>query len=126
MDITPLIPQGKKIIQRYGKDVLTIGDQQYHSNIIVLPDTVFTLPTKTLSQLNQDDFHHITENAKYIDLLLIGCGITQQQLSPEWRQHLRAHHMIVETMDTPAACRTFNVLLSEERNVAALLILPCA
>ena len=55
-------------------------------------------------------------------ILLIGCGQGAAMISPALRQALRAAGAVIDAMDTGAACRTYNVLLAEERRVAAALI----
>ena len=57
------------------------------------------------------------------ELVLFGCGATQQFPQPEWLQALFARRIGIEFMDTAAACRTFNLLASERRHVLAALIL---
>ena len=56
------------------------------------------------------------------EILLIGCGPASALLAPAIRRMLEEAGLGVEIMDTGAACRTFNVLLSEDRAVAAALI----
>lgn len=55
-------------------------------------------------------------------LLVIGCGAAFQPPPPGLRDALRAAGAALEWMDTGAACRTFNVLLAEDRGAAAALI----
>ncbi len=57
-----------------------------------------------------------------VEILLLGCGRRMGILPPALRQGLRASGIVVDAMDTGAACRTYNVLLAEERRVAAALI----
>ena len=57
-----------------------------------------------------------------IDLLLLGCGARMAMVPAGVRQHLRAAGVVVESMDTGAACRTYNVLMADGRRVAAALI----
>ncbi len=57
-----------------------------------------------------------------IDLLLVGTGADIAPLPSETLAALEAAGLGVEVMATPAACRTFNVLLAEERRVAAALL----
>ena len=57
-----------------------------------------------------------------IELLLLGCGPRMQLVSQALRAPLRAAGIVIEPMDTGAAARTFNLLLSEDRRVAAALI----
>mgnify|MGYP000053022415 CR=1 FL=1 len=55
-------------------------------------------------------------------LLLIGCGKTHQLLSPALQHQAREKGIKLDAMVTGAACRTYNVLVSEGRNVAAALV----
>ncbi|HET6224238.1 MAG TPA: Mth938-like domain-containing protein, partial [Dongiaceae bacterium] len=57
-----------------------------------------------------------------IDLLLVGCGARMAPLPPALRQALRQIGVVMEPMDTGAACRTYNVLMAEGRRVCAALI----
>jgi uncharacterized protein len=57
-----------------------------------------------------------------VEVLLLGCGLRLIQPGPAFRAELKALGVVVEPMDTGAACRTYNVLLSEDRRVAAALI----
>ena len=57
-----------------------------------------------------------------LSFLLVGCG-ARMEMAPAWlRQACQAVSITVDTMDTGAACRTYNVLLSEGRDIAAALI----
>jgi uncharacterized protein len=57
-----------------------------------------------------------------VELLLIGTGARMAQIDRTLRQALRADGVVIEVMDTGAACRTYNVLMAEGRRVAAALI----
>jgi uncharacterized protein len=57
-----------------------------------------------------------------VDVLLIGTGAEIAPLARALREPLEAAGLGVEAMATPPACRTYNVLLAEERRVAALLV----
>lgn len=60
-----------------------------------------------------------------IELVILGSGSSLRFPRPEWLTHLMQQRIGVETMDTPAACRTYNILASEGRKVtAALLVEP--
>lgn len=56
------------------------------------------------------------------EILVIGCGISLSPPPPDLRASLRNHNVSLEWMATGAACRTFNILLIEERNAVAALI----
>ena len=54
-----------------------------------------------------------------IEILLIGSGATFEMAPAPLRKALSARRIAVESMDTGAACRTYNVLMAEDRRVAA-------
>jgi uncharacterized protein len=55
---------------------------------------------------------------------LLGLGRRMGLVASDLRAALKASGIVIEAMDTGAACRTFNVLLGEERRVAAALLPP--
>ncbi len=57
-----------------------------------------------------------------VELLLVGCGKMMQAVPLEMRNYCRSIGVAMEPMDTGAACRTYNVLMAEDRKVAALLM----
>jgi uncharacterized protein len=57
-----------------------------------------------------------------VDILLIGCGTGPAPVPAPLRAGLKSAGMSLEWMDTGAACRTFNILLAEQRRIAAALI----
>ncbi len=62
------------------------------------------------------------ESTAPISHLLIGTGRDMAAIAPALRQQFRDRNIVVETMATGAAIRTYNVLLDEKRPIAALLI----
>jgi uncharacterized protein len=58
-----------------------------------------------------------------IELIVLGSGTKLRFLPPAWLKTLHAQRLGVECMDTPAACRTYNILAGEGRQVAAALLL---
>ena len=69
-----------------------------------------------------DSLSAIVSSDDPVDLLLIGCGAHNVILDENIKMELRNAGIVLETMDTGAACRTFNVLTCEDRRVAAALI----
>lgn len=67
---------------------------------------------------------HFAELALHdAELVLLGSGSRLRFVPPAWLQPLMARRIGIETMDTAAACRTYNILAGEGRNVIAALIL---
>ena len=59
-----------------------------------------------------------------VELLLLGCGRRMRPVAAALRGALKAGGIAVEPMDTGAACRTYNMLVAEDRRVAAALLPP--
>ncbi|MFZ7089571.1 Mth938-like domain-containing protein [Primorskyibacter sp. 2E233] len=70
-----------------------------------------------------EDHAALLELAGHVDVLFVGTGAEIFHLPPELRARLEAAGIGVEVMNSPSACRTYNVLLSEGRRVA-LAALP--
>lgn len=122
MDITPLVPAGRQLIQGYGDGGFTIAEARWTGSVLVLPRRTFAWPVATLAEADQASLAELFAAEPRPDILLVGCGKRGSPVPPELRAALRAAGMVVDTMDTGAACRTFNVLLTEDRRVAAALI----
>ena len=78
-------------------------------------------PVSSLGAATLDRFAPVVARGD-VEILLLGCGRRMGIVPPALRQGLRASGIVVDAMDTGAACRTYNVLLAEERRVAAALI----
>ncbi|MFK7945201.1 MAG: Mth938-like domain-containing protein [Paracoccaceae bacterium] len=72
--------------------------------------------------LSEDGFAPLLAQAKDIDVLLLGMGADIAPLDASLRTALEEAGIGYEVMSTPSACRTYNVLLTEDRLVAAALI----
>ena len=75
-----------------------------------------------LSWGGYDDHEPLLELANDVDVLFVGTGSETAHLPADFRSRLEEVGLGIEAMATPAACRTFNVLLSEGRRIAAALI----
>ena len=68
-----------------------------------------------------DDLDGLLKLAGQVDVLFIGTGAEITHLPAEFRSALEGAELGVEPMSSPAACRTYNILLSEGRRIAAAL-----
>jgi uncharacterized protein len=121
MDVTPLIPQGKQIIEAYGEGGFRISGKRVEGSVIVFPDKVIAWAPADMSPGSLQPVGAAGQ-AGSVELLLIGTGARMTQVDRALRQTLRADGVVIEAMDTGAACRTYNVLMAEGRRVAAALI----
>mgnify|MGYP003624690624 CR=1 FL=1 len=122
LDINPVVPQGRQQIQSYGDKRFRISAEVFKGSVIVFPEETQTWSVTDLSELGIDALAPVTRQADDIDILLIGCGPRFCAVPRDLRADIKAVGMVLEWMDTGAACRTFNVLVAEERRVCAALI----
>ncbi|MCP4287044.1 MAG: Xcc1710-like domain-containing protein, partial [Gammaproteobacteria bacterium] len=88
----------------------------------ILPDRIISdWPTSAVEQLQASDFDTLLKLQP--DMVLLGTGVRQQFPSAGKYSCLTNAGIGVEIMTTPAACRTYNILVGEGRRVAAALIL---
>ena len=126
MDLTPLIPGGRQIIESYGEGRFRISGQVYTGSQLVFPERVLPWAAATAAEASLENLAAVIKasSAGTVNLLLLGQGARMQPVSVALRQSLRQAGVVVDPMDTGAACRTYNVLMAEGRLVAAALIAP--
>ena len=124
MDLTPLIPGGRQIVESYGEGRFRIAGQLYAGAVLVFPERTLAWPMTSAAEADLENLEPILAAGRShdVDLLLFGQGRRMTLISPALRQGIRAVGIVVEPMDTGAACRTYNVLMAEGRRVAAALI----
>jgi uncharacterized protein len=122
MDVTPLIPSGRQLIQKYGNGDFVIAEVRHTGSVLVRQDATVPLGVETLADLTIDNLMSLKDATPSVELLLIGCGTSMAFIKEDICQTLKSWGISVDSMDTGAACRTYNVLLSEERRVAAAMI----
>ena len=123
-DITPKLEATAQIIQSYGPAGFKVGGVDYAGSVLITPMRTTPIDAATLADITPGHFTPLWSLAEPIEILLIGTGARHLILPPELRAALKAHGVGVDAMATGPAARTYNVLMSEERRVAALLILP--
>ena len=123
LDISPVEFEGRNIIQSYGNGKFQISDKKYDHSVLVFPDQIIPWSPIDTNNLIVDDFKKVLTVGPIVELLLLGCGKTTWFLPLPLRNELKEMGLVLEPMDTGAACRTFNVLLGENRRIAAALML---
>jgi uncharacterized protein len=121
MDVTPLIPADRQVIDSYGAGGFHVSGAAYTGAILVFPDGTQPWPVTELAEVTAESLRPVVEHG-HIEILLLGCGRRMQPVQSALRQALRQAGIVVDAMDTGAACRTYNVLLAEDRRVAAALL----
>ncbi len=121
MDINLEIPQGHLFIRSISDAGIRVNDDYYSGPFILNGQQL-------VPEWDVDSFDDISEETLQIifdmqpELVLIGCGDTQVFLPPAIQALFFRRNIGFEVMITDAACRTFNVLVSEGRKVVAALL----
>ncbi|HYN54518.1 MAG TPA: Mth938-like domain-containing protein [Methylotenera sp.] len=119
--------EGQNLITAYEDGSVSINRQRYTNSLIVMPELLINdwtsseNKTLTFDTLTTADFEKIA--ALKPEVLLLGTGKTHRFLHPRLSAGLSEQGIALECMTTAAACRTYNILMSEGRNVAAALLL---
>lgn len=114
--------ENNHLITGYGDNYVEINQQRYAQNLIVMPQTlILDWQASIFSDLTEAHFAQVGDLKP--EVVLLGTGKRHQFLHPKVYQSLTAQGIPLECMTTAAACRTYNFLMSEGRNVAAALIL---
>jgi uncharacterized protein len=122
----PDVLAGTNMITRQERDALWVGNTRFtHSLLVPWRGEVQRWAPSLPMELTAEHFEALL--ALKPELVIFGSGPRIQFVSPALTRTLIERRIGVETMDTPAACRTYNVLVSEGRSaVAALLLQPPA
>ena len=101
---------------------MLVNAVRYERSLVVLPDRpVEAWAAEGVDMLREEDLQFLAELG--VEIVLLGTGKSLRFLRPRLLQSLVRARVGVEVMDTPAACRTYNILVAEGRKVAAALIL---
>ncbi len=109
-------------VSAYGSNYIEINACRYESSLILMPEgPVEAWSCQGFADLKLEDFEKIAQ--KQPALVILGSGKKIQFPRPELIAPLIRAKIGIETMDLQAACRTYNVLMAEGRNVLAALII---
>ena len=114
-------PSGLNTITAYGDDYVEINGERRRENLVVLPDRIIDWPARGFDALTREDFAFL--QAVRAEIVLLGTGARQRFPHPGLTEPLARSGIGLEVMDLRAACRTYNILVAEERKVAAALLL---
>jgi len=120
MELTALVQPGRQVIERYGPNGFRVSGADFFGPVLVFPDRTEAWAGAAVTETA---FAPVVAHGG-IEILLFGQGRTMAPLPAALRVALRAQGIAIEAMDTGAACRTYNILLAEDRRVAAALLPP--
>lgn len=113
---------GRNVVTGYGDRHILVNGRRFERSLVVLPDRLIEEWGPSGGQhLNAEAISRLT--ALGASIVLIGTGEKLDFPPPDILRPLIEAGIGFEVMDTPAACRTYNILMEEKREVAAALIL---
>jgi uncharacterized protein len=105
----------------HGEGYVRIGESDHHANLLVTPDRLIGgWAPGGFDALSESDFAALA--ALQPEVALFGSGATMRFPHPRLTRALAEAGIGLEVMDTPAACRTYNILAAEGRRVAAAIL----
>ena len=114
--------EGRNAVTAYGEGYVEVNRARHTASLVVAPERLVTdWPATTVEAITADHLAAIIELGP--EVVLLGTGKQFRFPEPALLAPLYKAGIGVEVMDTPAACRTYNILLAEGRNVVAALIL---
>lgn len=116
MNLIEVSFDGAVPVDGYGPGFFRVGGQVFHSAVIVTAARAMTWAGPT-------DAAPLLALAGQVDVIFLGMGAEIAHAPADLRQAIEAVGVGLEVMNSPAACRTYNVLVSEGRRVA-LAVLP--
>jgi uncharacterized protein len=112
---------GRNVVRGYSDSTVRIGEREVHGSCAFsATDLMEHWPPTRISELTLAHFEPLL--AWQPEIILLGTGARQSFPSAQLIASVMAHGVGLEVMDTGAACRTFNVLASEDRRVVAALV----
>ena len=113
---------GRHVIDSFGNGGFRFGGMSHQGSLLVLPSGMQACAAKTVAEITEEDLTLIIAEKSAIDFLLIGTGVDMHHLRSGLDKILKSEAIHADIMSTNAAVRTYNVILAEQRRVAALMI----
>jgi uncharacterized protein len=113
---------GRAPIDAYGNGGFRFAEMSHRGSLLCLPSGIYGWEPARREAFSPADFERVLAEAATIGILLVGTGDTMRPLERDVRTSMREAGIVAEAMSTGAAVRSFNVLLAEDRAVAAALV----
>ncbi len=113
---------GRAPIDAYGNGGFRFAEMSHRGSILILASGIYAWPVARLEDATEESFARVFVEGGDLDLVLFGVGRAMRPVPTALRLAFRSRGIGFETMDTGAAARTYNILLAENRRVAAALI----
>ncbi|WP_176084048.1 Mth938-like domain-containing protein [Martelella sp. HB161492] len=113
---------GRAPIDAYGNRGFRFADMSHRGSLLCLPSGIYGWDVTAAAEISAATLENVMAEAEAIEVLLVGTGEELVLLPRPLREALKQRQIVADPMNTGAAVRTFNILLEEQRAVAAALI----
>lgn len=113
---------GRAMLDAYGNGGFRFAEMSHRGSILCLPSGIWSWAPNDPSEITLKSLARAIKEAAEIEIFLIGTGDLHVHLDPALRQALKDAGLRVDVMATGPAARTYNVLIGDQRKVAAALI----
>lgn len=113
---------GRAPLDAYGDGGFRFAGMSHKGSLLCVPSGIYGWALSAPNEFTSEAFERVLEEQSEIEVLLIGTGPDLVPLPSDLKEVFREAGILADTMSTGAAIRTFNVLLSEDRAVAAALL----
>ena len=117
----PHLPRSAPI-DAYGKGGFAFAGMSHRGSLLCLPQAIWAWPVTKPGEIDRYTLERVFAAANQIDTLIVGTGTEVWLPPPELRAALRTVSVVLDTMQTGPAIRTYNIMIGERRRVAAALI----
>ncbi len=122
MDIRDAHFPGRAPLDAYGDGGFRFANMSHRGSLLCVPSGIYGWNLTDPAQFDAVAFKRVFEEQADIEVLLVGTGKELRPLPAQLKEALREAGILADPMSTGAAVRTYNVLLSEDRAVAAALL----
>jgi uncharacterized protein len=117
----PHLPQ-QAPVDAYGNGGFRFAGMSHRGSLLCLPSGIWAWPVAAADEIAEANLAPLFAEADQIELFVLGAGVDLRPLPEALRWRLRDYRIGLEVMPTGAAVRTYNILIGENRRVAAGLI----
>jgi len=110
----------QNIFTGYGPGYVMVNNVRHEKHIVVMPDQIIEWHIGNFEALGMEDFESLL--ALDPEIVILGTGNAQRFPAPALSRPLTMAGIGIEVMDSKAACRTYNILMAEDRKVLAAIL----
>jgi len=122
MELIPIRRGDLPLVDGYGPGQFRVAGTVHNGSIILTSRGVIPWAVADFQTLTEKSFQPLLDLSGSFEVVLLGCGPATELIHSNLKLALKAKGLVLDPMPTAAACRTYNLMLGEDRRAAACLI----